>query len=80
MAQCRGRTIEQGNIETITSKTIRGHRIGKHQKHRSNVELVELAEMSEQGQSKVEQENVGNVGNVRASLGQGGSRNMAYDT
>ena len=39
MAQCGGRTIEQGNIETITPKTVKGHRIGKHWKCGSNVEL-----------------------------------------
>ena len=79
MAQCRGRTIEQGNIETITPKSVKGHRIGKHRQHWSNVELAELVEVSEMsGQygSGGTGGTGGNIRNVRARW----SRNMVYDS
>ena len=63
--------FEQGNIETIPPKTVKGHRVEKHQKHqkcqskvgaRWNRKMSEMSEMSEQGQGKVGWENVRNIG------------------
>ena len=76
MAQCRGGTIEQGNIETITSKSVKGHRIGKHWQHWSNVELAELVEVSETSEQYGSGGTGGNIRNVRARW----SRNMVYDS